>query len=106
MWLSIPRRWSSSYFVICAEETPDSARPAAALANSDHLSKVLRIEDPSLEVEVKSQQQFAAVQILAGLRAGPVLVQPVVFVVPGEARPAGHKGVVAVADGVGGDVAK
>src|ERR1700685_3142496 len=33
-------------------------------------------------------------------------MQPVVFVMPGKTSPAGHEGVVAIADGVGGNIAE
>src|SRR5258708_15823676 len=56
-----------------------------------------------LEVKVKSQHQLAGVDIKTvrpNHGPGPILMQPVVFVVPGKPCPAGHEWVVAIADGV------
>src|SRR5580704_5478783 len=63
----------------------------------------------SLEVEVKTQQQFAGIHVQARCPnhgPGPILMQPVVLVVPGKTGPAGHERVVAVADRVGSNVSQ
>src|ERR1700675_1748582 len=64
---------------------------------------------PCLEIEIKAEQQFARVDVVAGQSnqwSGSILMQPIVFVVPGKASPAGHERVVAIAHGVGGNVAQ
>src|SRR5450755_461103 len=59
-----------------------------------------------LEVEIKSHQQFAGVDIRAGQRRCAGLMENVELVVPGKTSPAGHEWVVTVADGVGSDIAE
>src|SRR5579864_5064099 len=85
-----------------------NAKSAAAAIISDHVCFLVRMYIP-LEVKVKTNEQFAGIDVCgrqSKSRPGSVLVQPVVLVVPGESRPADHKRVVAVTDGVSGDVAE
>src|SRR5579863_7658760 len=61
------------------------------------------------EVKVKPHQQLAGIHIEAARPnhgTSPILMQPVVFVVPGESGPARHERVVTIADGVGRNVAQ
>src|SRR5271155_4966110 len=113
MWLSVPKRVSMSKLVSCAHEVSGSAMKAAAPNQSDHFPNFVRMSIPridrSLEIEVKSHQQFAGIYVRgvqAESWARTVLVQPVVLVVPRQAGPAGHERVVAEADGVRRDVAE
>src|SRR5271167_2260075 len=97
-----------SDIVSCAQEASGNAKTAAALNKSDHLRTLVRMSS-SLEIKVKTDQHFAGVYVRIGQAqsgAGTILMQPVVLVMPGKPRPAGHEGVVAIAHGVGGNIAK
>src|ERR1700752_3977408 len=104
----MPSRESKSDLVSCAHDGIVIAITTAAAIASHHIFLAVRMYVP-LEIEVKTNQQFTGVDV-GGRQPeswpGSVLVQPVVLVVPGESGTTGHKRVIAVADGVGGDVAK
>src|SRR5229473_686075 len=114
IWLSTPMRDSRSYFVSCAQEGMGSATIAAAPSKSDHFRKLFRCmlslsRNRNLEIKVKSGHHFACVYVGAGqakTRARAVLVQPVVFIVPGKTGPAGHKRVVTEGKGIARDIAQ
>src|ERR1700733_10999642 len=95
-WLSMPIRDCKSCCVSCAKESIGRAKAAAATVNSVHIRNLVRMSVP-LEIKVKSEQQFAGIQVRA-VRRNSVLMHPVVLVVPGKAGSARHKRVVAVAD--------
>src|ERR1700728_309745 len=64
---------------------------------------------PSLEIEVKSHQYFAGVDVggrKAKTWARAILMQPVIFVMPSQTGAARHKWVVAETDGVRADIAE
>src|SRR5579864_5440710 len=108
MWLSVPMRDSKSYVDSCPQEGTANTRAAAPAMNGDHFCFLVRICSP-LEVKVKTQQQFAGVDVCRRQSESwprPVLMHPVVFVVPGESGTAGHERVIAVANRVGSDVAE
>src|SRR5579863_3024356 len=110
IWLSALSFWARSYWVSCAAESSGNAKNAAAANRSDQFRNPFRMSIPlimksNLEIKVKAKKQFAGVDIGA-IGRGTVLMQPVVLVVPGEAGATGHERVVAVADGVSGDVSQ
>src|ERR1700758_5288810 len=101
----MPKRVSKSYFVSCAQEGIGSATTATAPTESNHFRKLFRCmlslsRNRSLEIKIKSSQHFARIQV-AAVRRSSVLMQPVIFVVPSEARAAGHERVVPETESVG-----
>src|SRR5271163_1004129 len=110
IWLSAPMRVPMSNVVSCAEEVDGNAKSAVELTKSIHFCNLVRIVRPFLEVEIKSHQYFAGVEV--GQHPGvktwsrTVLVQPVVLVVPSQTGAARHERVVAEADGIGRDISQ
>src|SRR5450631_4408638 len=73
----------------------------------DQRRRIEFVSGPSwLEIEIKSRQNFAAVDVCAGQRRCSDLVEQVELVMPGETGTAGHERVITIADGVGRDIAK
>src|SRR4051794_16890767 len=102
MWASMPRFSFCWYFVICAEEAPAKASPAAAHAIK--LNRSVRIVS-SLEVEVKAQHQ-AVISKIRSVGGEALSTDPRILVVPGKSCPAVHKRIVAVAEDVVVEVAQ
>src|SRR5579862_1612813 len=104
----MPMRVSKSAFVSCADEASGSAKKAVAPSISDQFCNLVRMSYPFLEVKVKSGQEFTGVDIggrYTDYRSRAVLVQPVVFVVPGKTGSGSHERIEPEANRIGRDIA-